>query len=458
MNPQEDGRLQSPHKWPRAKRWTATLLLSMFAFLQPLSETMLAPVEAQISRDLNITRPYDWLLVNSLILVGVGISPLLLAPLSEVYGRKPVLIAASTFFVVWNTGCGASRTLGQVLALRLLSGFGASVADALAGGVISDLWGADERGRAFAVFMAAPLLGPAFGPICGAFISEGIEWRWIFWITSIASGIVIVIAIIFLPETYQPKLAQVHRRKTECEAPSDATFAHLMRENLQRPFRMLGTQVIVQLLAIYMALLYGTMFLFLFMYPRLWEGQYQQSVGIGSLNYLSFAIGLIIGVNIAGHLNDRMYAILKARNQGVGRPEFRVPTMVIGTVLVPIGLLWWGWSGQAKLHWIMPNFGSLIFAMGVYVCSGCISVYTIDTYTQYAASAVSTNLVMRSLAAAFFPLFAPYMFDALGFGFGATVLAGAFMFFGAIMVSILWFYGEKLRARSTYCAASTDGH
>ncbi|RYP69018.1 hypothetical protein DL771_006344 [Monosporascus sp. 5C6A] len=469
----EEGGPRSPQDWPRARRWTATLLLSMFAFLQPLSETMLAPIEAQIWRDLHITRPYDWLLVNSLILIGVGLSPLLLAPLSEVYGRKPILVAGSTFFVVWNTGCGAARTLGQILALRLLSGFGVSAADAIAGGVISDLWRAHERGKAFAVFMAAPLLGPALGPICGAFISAGIGWRWVFWITSIASLVVIVIAILFLPETYRPKLVQVHRRKTEREAPSHetagnedsqklprkiATFIDLMRENLQRPFRMLGTQVIVQLLAVYMALLYGTMFLFLFMYPRLWETQYQQSVGIGSLNYLSFAIGLIIGVNIAGLLNDRVYAILKARNQGVGRPEFRVPTMIIGTILVPVGLLWWGWSGQAKLHWIMPNLGSLIFAMGVYICSGCVSVYTIDTYTQYAASAVSTNLVMRSIAAAFFPLFAPYMFDTLGFGLGATVLAGSFLVFGTIVVSALWFYGERLRARSTYCAASADEH
>ncbi|OTB00873.1 hypothetical protein M426DRAFT_266872 [Hypoxylon sp. CI-4A] len=437
-----------PRTWSRPRKWIATLILSAFAFLQPLSETMLAPAE-----------PYEWLLVNSLILVGVGLSPLLLAPLSEVYGRKPVLVVGNIVFVIWNTGCGASATIGQMLAFRLFSGFGASVADAIAGGFINDLWGAEERGRAFAIFMAAPLLGPALGPICGAFISQGTTWRWIFFMVSIASAVVIVLAVFFLQETFEPRIQTVLRRKMEGENTTEKqpakqrvmNFLQLMRTHLQRPLRMLGTQVIVQLLAGYMALLYGTMFLFLFMYPLMWTEYYGESIGIGSLNYLSLAIGLILGVNVAGHLNDYIYGKLKTRNHGVGRPEFRVPAMVLGTILVPVGLLWWGWSGQAKLHWIMPNIGGLIFAMGVYVCSGCVSVYTIDTYTQYAASAISTNLIMRSLTAAFFPLFAPYMFDALGFGLGATVLAGGFAAAGTFVVVLLWFFGERLRARSPYC-------
>jgi multidrug resistance protein len=425
---------------------------------------MLAPAEKQISDDLQITEPYQWLLVNSLILVGVGLAPLLLAPLSEVYGRKPVLIGPCIFFVIWNTACGAATTRGQLLAFRLLSGFGASVADALAGGLMSDLWDAEERGRAFAIYMAAPLLGPALGPILGGFISEGIDWRWIFWITSIASAVVIVIAIICLRETYEPKLQDVRMRKLESDASPNNTpkttskreakvVLELLGTNLQRPLRMLATQVIIQLLAVYMALVYGTMFLFLFMYPLLWTERYHESVGIASLNYISFAIGLIIGVNIAGHLNDYLYRKLRARNDGIGRPEFRVPPMILGTVLIPIGLIWWGWTGEAGLHWILPNIGSLILGAGVYVCSGCVSVYTIDAYDKYAASAISTNLVARSLAAAFFPLFAPYVFDALGFGLGATAIAAGFFVLGSVIVCVLWFFGENLRARSTYCAA-----
>lgn len=255
---------RGPKDWPAARKWTATLILSAFAFLQPLSETMLSPVQDKVSLDLHITHAYEWLLVNSLILIGIGLSPLILAPLSEVYGRKPVLIIASIVFVVWNAGCGAAKTLGEILAFRLLSGFGASVADALAGGVLGDLWRAEERGRAFAIFMAAPLLGPALGPICGAFISEGIDWRWIFWIISIASAVVTILAMIFLRETYEPRLKQLDERS--CEKRETDTgkrpdllqamvpFLRIVRTDLQRPLRMLATQVIIQLLAGYMAM------------------------------------------------------------------------------------------------------------------------------------------------------------------------------------------------------------
>jgi len=426
---------------------------------------MLAPVEHQISRDLHITLSYHWFLLNSLILIGVGLGPLILAPLSETYGRKPVLLGGSIVFIIWNTGCGASQTISQILAFRLLSGFGACVADALAGGVLADLWTAEETGRAFAIFTTAPLLGIAVGPICGAFISEGISWRWIFWVVSIASSVVTVIAILFLDETYEPQITKLRENREEGKAQSFRrwriprnilqAFLDTISTNLQRPLRMLGTQLIIQLLAIYMALLYGTGFLFLFFYPRIWAQNYHQSTRVGSLNYISVAVGLIAGANIAGYLNDHIHIRLKAKNNGHGLPEFRVPAMIMGTALVPIGLMLWGWSGQFRVHWIVPNLGSLIFFMGVYVCSGCVSVYTIDTYSQYAASAISTNLALRSLTAAFFPLFAPYMINRFGFGWGATVLAGEFFFLGSIVVLVLWFYGARLRARSPYCAAES---
>jgi multidrug resistance protein len=441
-------------------------LLSAIAFLQPLAETAIAPLEDQISSDLGIKHPFEWILVNSLVLVGIGLSSLFLAPLSELYGRKPVLVTGSISFLTWNAGCGAVNTLNQMLALRVLSGFGASVGDAIAPGVLSDMWPAESRGRAFAVFMAAPLLGTAIGPIFGTYVAAALNWRWVFWITSIASVATVFISLALLPETYEPKIEQSLCRKLDKNNPSarrdlldpDGARAliRLIGENLQRPLRLLGTQVIILLLGTYMALLYGMLWLFLFVYPLLWTKHYEQESRIASLNYLSFGIGLVAGVNVAGHLNDYIYTYLKKRNNGIGRPEFRVPTMVLGTVCAPIGLFIWGWSGEGRAHWIVPNVGSFVFATGVYVCSACVSVYTIDTYTRYAASAVSTNLVLRSVTAAFFPVFAPYMFEALGFGYGATILAAAFLVIGTGVMCVLWFFGGILRAKSPYCATA-DG-
>jgi MFS family permease len=181
-----------------------------------------------------------------------------------------------------------------MLAFRALSGFGASVADALAGGVLSDLWAAEERGTAFAVFMAAPLLGPGLGPILGGFVSEGVGWRWIFWIMAIASGVCIFASIFLLHEMYEPRLIERRKKQarkragvpkpTKTAAEEWKTFSALMRHNLQRPFRMIATQVIVQILAVYMGILYGICFLFMYIYPRMWTEQYGQSGKSRSLN------------------------------------------------------------------------------------------------------------------------------------------------------------------------------
>lgn len=247
---------------------------------------MLAPVEEQMSDDLKITKPHEWFMVNTFFLLGVALSPLFLAPLSEVYGRKPILIIASSISAVWLAACGAAQALDQMLAFRALSGFGASVADALAGGVLNDLWAPEERGTAFAVFMCAPLLGPGLGPILGGFVSEGVSWRWIFWVLAIANAVCIFSSLFLLHEMYEPRLEEKRRkdakrragviepRKTAAEELR--IFAGVMRHNLQRPFRMLATQIIVQILAVYMGILYGICFLFMYIYPRMWTEQYGQ--------------------------------------------------------------------------------------------------------------------------------------------------------------------------------------
>ena len=111
-----------------------------------------------------------------------------------------------------------------------------------------------------------------------------------------------------------------------------------------------------------MALVYGMLYLQLSTFPMLWTGRYGESIGIGSLNYISLGVGLFLATQITAPLQDRIYRKLKKANNGVGRPEFRIPLMLFGACLLPIGLFWYGWSAQAKLHWIMPNIGAAMFA------------------------------------------------------------------------------------------------
>jgi multidrug resistance protein len=423
---------------------------------------MVAPALTAIGSEFHISTEIELSLTLSIFVLAYAVGPLFLGPLSEMYGRVIVLQTSNLLYLFFNLGCGLAKSKGQLIAFRFLSGLGGSAPLALGGGVLSDLFTADERGRAISIYSLAPLLGPAVGPVAGGFITENTTWRWVFYATTIADALIQFGGLFFLQETYPPVL--LHRKKmkliketgneslhTEYDRP-DRTVFKTLQVSLSRPFILLGTQVIVQVLAFYMAYLYGLMYLVLSTFPKLWEEEYNETIGIGGLNYISLGIGFFLGTQICAPLQDRIYRALKARNGGVGRPEFRVPLMIPGAVLVPVGLFLYGWTAEYKTHWIFPNIGAAIFSAGVIIGFQCIQTYIVDAYTRYAASAIGAATVLRSLAGFGFPLFAPYMYAALGYGWGNSLLGFLAVGLGCPAPILLWWFGEKLRKRSTFAA------
>ncbi|KKY24945.1 putative mfs multidrug [Phaeomoniella chlamydospora] len=368
-------------------------------------------------------------------------------------------------FLAFNLACGFAQNKGQLMAFRFLAGLGGSAPLGVGGGVLADVWSPDQRGLSVSIYSLAPLLGPAIGPIAGGFITENTTWRWTFWATTMADAIVQFLGIIFLRESYALLLLQRKAAKLNKESGQEIyigpgatqhhTIGHVLRHSLIRPAKMLATQPIVQALAIYMAFIYGLMYLVLSTFPTLWTTVYGESVGTGSLNYLSLGIGFLLGSQIPAHLNDSVYRRLKARNSGLGTPEFRVPLMIPGSLLVPFGLFIYGWTAQYHTHWIFPNLGAAIFAAGVVMCFQCMQTYLIEAYTTFAASAVAAATVLRSLAGFGFPLFAPSMYDSLQHGWGNSLVAFIAIGLGIPAPFLLWAFGEKLRGKSPYVAGTT---
>jgi len=201
-----------------------------------------------------------------------------------------------------------------------------------------------------------------------------------------------------------------------------------------------------------MAYLYGMMYLMLSTFPALWSGRYGEPVGEASLNYIALGVGFFLGAQISAPVNDKVYRRLKARYNGIGRPEFRVPGMFVGSCLIPIGLFWYGWSAQARTHWILPDVGAAIFCSGAIMCFQSMQMYIVDSYARYAASGIAAAVVLRSTAGFGFPLFAPAMYERLGYGWGNSILGIVAIILGLPAPLIFWKYGEKLRARSKFAA------
>lgn len=435
----------------------------MFTFISPLSSSMVAPGIKAIGKELNVHGSTEQALVMSIFVAAYAVGPLFWGPMSELYGRVIVIQTSNLWFFCFNLGCALARTEAQMIVFRFLAGLGGSAPLAIGGGILGDLFTAEQRGKAMSVYSLMPLLGPAIGPVAGGWIAQCTSWRWVFWSTTIACGLIQAAGLVYLRETYAPVLLQRKKRRLAKETGNDAlrtefdrpdrTMKQVLGTALTRPFRMLATQLIVQILALYMMYLYGTIYLLFSTFPSLFGKQYGETPGIQGLNYISIGIGFFLGTQVCAPLQDRIYAALKRRyvpDGGPGRPEFRVPLMVPGAILVPVGLFIYAWTAEAKTHWIGPNIGALIFACGAIIGFQCVQGYLVDTYTRFAASAVGAATVLRSLAGFGFPLFAPAMYSALGYGKGGTILAVAAIVIGWPAPILLWFFGDKWRAKSKF--------
>jgi len=449
----------NPRNWSLHKKWLITFLTSAFAFISPVSSSMVGPGLATIALDFGISNQVVVQMNLSVFVLAYAIGPLVLGPLSELYGRVPVLQLANLEYLIFNAACGAARNEKEMIAFRFLAGIGGSALGTLGGGILVDMWGEDERGCAISMYTLMPLLGLALGPIAGGYITQYWTWRWSFFLVSFAAIFIQILAILFLRETYPRKLLGDKVRRLSKETGSkdfhtkfdneDDTLLSKLKTALTRPF-LIGTQLIVQVLALYMAFLYGLIYLVLSTFPRLWVGKYHQSTSIGGWNYISAAIGFYIGAQSSCKLMDLIYKKLKKGNDGVGRPEYRVLLMIPGAAMVPLGIFIYGWCAQNLTFWLWPNIGVALVSAGMIMCNQCMQAYLVDAYTQYAASALAAAAVVRSMTGFGFPLFAPDLYDALGYGWGNSILGFLAIGIGWPAPIILWKYGHILRERSTF--------
>jgi multidrug resistance protein len=207
---------EMPLNFPQVRKWFLISLLASITFISPLASSMFAPAVSFMDEEFHNSSVLLSSLTVSIFVLGYVVGPLILAGLSEIYGRRIVLTAANVFFCVWQIGCALAPNLGSLIVFRFLAGIGGSGCLTLGGGVIADLFHPEQRGAASAIYSLGPLFGPVVGPICGGFIGERVGWRWIFWILLITASVLTIGIEIFNRETNPRVLIS---RKVERELP-----------------------------------------------------------------------------------------------------------------------------------------------------------------------------------------------------------------------------------------------
>jgi MFS family permease len=126
---------------------------------------------------------------------------------------------------------------------------------------------------------------------------------------------------------------------------------------------MLLFSPIVLVLSTYMGVVYGYLYLLFTTITPVFEEQYHFSQGNVGLAFLGIGIGSLVGLVLFGLASDRILKHMSAK--GEMKPEYRLPPLVLGGFLIPIGLFWYGWSAEAKVNWIMPIIGTLFVGLGL---------------------------------------------------------------------------------------------
>lgn len=373
-------------------------------------------------------------LVVSVYVLGWAVGPLILSPLSEIYGRRRVIDAGNWFFVVWQIGCALAPNLSSLIVFRFFAGIGGAACITIGGGVVSDLFIPEKRGAASAAFAMGPLFGPVIGPITGGFIAQRAGWRYVFWVILAASGVAAICMTLWSEETNPEIILKYKTEKLKKETGNEnlvswydkdkkvLTPTQTIIHGLMRPLRMLFTSPICALMCLYMSTVYGVMYLLFTSLTLVFGWQYGWSPEISGLSYMGIGIGFFSGLAIQAKLSDKVLLKLAKANGGVAEPEMRLPLCAAFSLLIPAALFWYGWSTDYKVHWIVPILGMVPFGIGMMGVFLPVQTYMIDAFPNYAASAIAALTSTRSILGAFLPMAGTPMYQKLGLGWGNSLL------------------------------------
>ncbi|KAL5313240.1 hypothetical protein ACEPPN_018973 [Leptodophora sp. 'Broadleaf-Isolate-01'] len=443
-------------------KWAITSIIAMAALAVAFGSSAYTGGISQILEEFNASEVVGTLGI-SLFVLGFALGPLLWAPLSELYGRQVVYIGTYAALTAFNIGAVGAKNMPTLLVMRFFAGAFGSSALTNSGGIIADMFSSSRRGVAVIIFAIAPFLGPAIGPICGGFLGQAAGWRWVEALMAALTGTILVIGALTIPETYSPVI--LRRRATKLSQATGKVYVSILdaeqgtttvSQELKiaviRPWKLLLTEPIVFILSVYMAIVYGTLYMTFAAFPIVYQQNRGWSLGTGSLSFLGIAVGVLVGMAYLLWNNAR-YTKLLNRANGRALPEARLPPTMVGGVALPISLFWFAWTNSPTIHWSTSIIATAPFGFGMTLVFLSLINYLIDAYVIYAASVLAASSVLRSLFGAAFPLFTTYMYNKLGIHWASSIPA----FLALMCVPFPFFlykYAASIRMKCKYSAGA----
>ena len=199
----------------------------------------------------------------SIYVLGVLIGPVFAAPLSELYGRRPVYWVTMPLLLVFTAVAASASNVAVLMIFRFLAGLGGSGALAVGAGIditqvahwpllnvigsLADIWHPHSLARAGLFYILTPFLGPVLGPLIGAYIiGEYHEWRLALWVQMMIAAPVSIMAL-FISETSYSRIQYLHNKQQGVIASHQANVKGLLLRKLRtaitRPLHMMFVEV-----------------------------------------------------------------------------------------------------------------------------------------------------------------------------------------------------------------------
>ncbi|KAG1834710.1 major facilitator superfamily domain-containing protein [Suillus variegatus] len=472
-----------PRQWSYARKTTTLCIVSLATMVSASASNIQNPSNSLIEANLNATSSQiSWTLAAFLIIQGNF--PLIWSAASEIKGRKEVLR--------WRF----ARPSIVMIGMRAVQAAGSCAVMAISAATLADIYDTHERGTMMGVFFAAPLLGPAIGPILGGSLSQAFGWRASFYFLLICEVVIFMSFLILFKDTYRRErsltycsaLQRLISSKELIQSPNgsiidghesekDQTQTEDVEKQLQMPtvtdntsvitstpglddvklsirdinpfppyFRILSRKNNVVIL-IANGLVFGFTYCLSYTCSRTLANTYGYKAFPIGLVLLCLGIGSIFGSVLSGRWSDRVLAKMTEANGGKWEAEMRLESSKLAMLWLPPFVVGYAWVCEKHVNVaVICILLVLIGFSSIWMYTSTLA-YLVDANPGRSCPAVATNSSFRGSIAFVSVLVAVPLQDALGDGGLYTAWAGVLVGMELLVLLVLH-KGESWRRES----------
>ncbi|KAJ5334674.1 hypothetical protein N7452_007077 [Penicillium brevicompactum] len=429
-----------PRLFPKRVTYSALLTVNVFVFMGNMYSSGIAVGFESLAADLHL--PFATLseLITYSVLA-MGLSNLIWMPLALIFGKRPIVLISMAMFlggVIWSA---VAKDYNSLLASRVFASFGYGSIESLGPSILADLFYERNYSSAMAIYAAFLSGGSQIGPVIAGYLIEAKGWRWFFILCAIIAAVNLITTVFLLPETLyevepEPELVNdiekdvhshvenVTRSDTRTEGREKMDYHsywkglwsfEISKKAKEKgvikyfaylfilPFPLLLIPGVLIASAMYGVIL-GAVVIISTIAPDVFSPPPYlfSSADLGLFTFSSF-IGIVIAAPIAGPLTDRLSRWLRTRNNGIHKPEHRLPALILPFLICPVGLIVFGYTVAHHQHYIRPAVGAAICAAGLTLVPSVMLSYVVDSYPRTSGEALvlvnaSKNVVAFGLA------------------------------------------------------------